>query len=181
MNREDIVYKINKNGIIGVELGVAEGEFSEKLLKTQKFKYLYSVDRYTGEGGVTEKTKDLAHDVEQYVRALKRLEKYKESNTILRMNFEEAIKLFEDETFDFIYIDGYAHTGENEGKTLHEWWPKLKKGGLFCGDDYHKDWPKVIYHVDEFCKKNGVEMKIHDYNNKDIIYSKYPSWYVIKK
>lgn len=43
----------------------------------------------------------------------------------------------------FIYVDGYAHTGEDRGKTLFDWYPKLKIGGLMAGDDYHDDWPLV--------------------------------------
>ena len=181
MNREDIVTYLNTENNIGIELGVAEGDFSKKLLDTKKFKYLYSVDRYTGEGGVTETTLNLAHDVNQYIRALKRLKEHETKNSLLRMDFCEALNLFEDGTFDFIYIDGYAHTGENEGKTLHDWYPKLKKGGMFAGDDYHNDWPKVVHHVDEFCKANLLTLRIHEYKNKNNVYSKYPSWYVFKK
>ena len=93
-------------------------------------------------------------DVNQYIRALKTLKVHETKNSLLRMDFCDALNLFEDCTFDFIYIDGYAHTGENEGKTLYDWYPKLKKGGMFAGDDYHNDWPKVVHHVDEFCKAN---------------------------
>lgn len=180
MNREDITNYLLNNSNIGIELGVAEGEFSKKLLDTQKFKFLYSVDRYSGEGGVTVNTCNLAHDVNQYIRALKLLKPYETQNSLLRVDFNDALELFEDNTFDFIYIDGYAHTGEDEGKTLYDWYPKLKKGGMFAGDDYHSDWNKVVHYVDEFCSSKNLELHIHDYKNKNDIYSSYPSWYVFK-
>ena len=181
MNREDITKYLSNNSNIGIELGVAEGEFSKKLLETQKFKYLYSVDRYSGEGGVTETTLNLAHDVNQYIRALRLLKTYESKNTLLRMDFNNALQLFEDDTFDFIYIDGYAHTGQDEGSTLYDWYPKLKSGGMFAGDDYHTDWNKVIHYVDEFCSEKGLKLNIHDYKNKNNVYSSYPSWYVFKE
>lgn len=28
--------------------------------------------------------------------------------------------------FDFVYIDGYAHTGEENGKTIIDWWRKVR-------------------------------------------------------
>lgn len=171
MNREDLIRYLNTENNIGIELGVAEGKFSKTLLDTNKFKYIYSVDRYTGERG---------HDTKQYIKALKTLKEHETKNSLLRMNFCEALDFFEDNTFDFIYIDGYAHTGENEGKTLYDWYPKLKKGGMFAGDDYHSDWPKVIHHVDKFCKDNFLKLHIHKFKNKNNDYSKYPSWYVFK-
>ena len=100
--------------------------------------------------------------------------------SIMYTFWDNILDLFEDETFDFIYVDGYAHTGENEGQTLHDWWPKLKRGGMFTGDDYHEDWPKVVYHVNEFCRIKELNINIYDYKYKDEIYSKYPSWYVFK-
>ena len=42
------------------------------------------------------------------------------------MTFDDAIDLFEDQFFDFIYIDGFAHTGEEGGETLIKWYRKLK-------------------------------------------------------
>ena len=56
--------------------------------------------------------------------------------TFLRGTFESHVNSFDDETFDFIFIDGYANSGQENGKTLDDWWPKLKPGGIFSGHDY---------------------------------------------
>ena len=55
---------------------------------------------------------------------------------------------------DFAYIDGYAHTGNGEGRTLHDWWEKVKPGGVLAGHDYDaENWPKNVAAVDTFRKE----------------------------
>ena len=168
--RQDVI-KLVSDGGIGIELGVAEGVFSERILTLNKLSYLYSVDMYAGDRG---------HDILQYSRAVKRLMPYRNSNTILKMKFEEALHLFDNEYFDFIYIDGYAHTGQDSGKTLNDWFPKLKKGGIFSGDDYSSQWPKVIEEVDKFVLKNNLELYIIECSEPNSIWSEQPTWWIKK-
>lgn len=168
--RGDIARLVRYRGI-GVELGVAEGMFSETLLKTGRFSHLFSVDRWAHDRG---------HDTDEYKRALSRLLPYKSKNTILRMSFDEAVDLFPDEYFDFIYIDGYAHTGQEEGVTLKQWWPKVKKGGVFAGDDYIEGFEKVVSAVDEFSYKINRNPYVLKPTVIENIWSKYPSWIIIK-
>lgn len=75
-----------------------------------------------------------------------------------------AATQFLDESFDLVYIDG-DHTYEGVVKDLAGWYPKVKKGGVICGDDI--GWPGVKKAVDEFfigrekpyqiISKNGFE------------------------
>jgi SAM-dependent methyltransferase len=116
---------------------------------------------------------DRGHNVSQYKEAIKRLAKFKEKSSLFKLKFEEALGLFEDEYFDFIYIDGYAHTGQDEGKTINDWYRKLKVGGFFAGHDYSSTWPKVIESVDSFALRNNLKINL---TKKD----KFPSWYVLK-
>lgn len=154
-------------GAIGVELGVASGSFSNRLLSTGRFSHLYSIDMWAGDRG---------HDVKQYKGVLRRLAPYKEKNSIIKLKFDEALDLFPDEYFDFIYIDGYAHTGQNSGQTLHDWWPKLKRGGVFSGDDYSDRYPLVIKEVDEFAQQNGLQVHIHRPKKAGDKLFQHPSW-----
>jgi len=167
--RESVIFKAIKGGV-GVELGVAEGIFSERIMDTEQLSFLYGIDMYAGDRG---------HDVEQYKTAFKRLDKHRNKYALLKMKFDEALDMFPDEHFDFIYVDGYAHTGEENGKTLTDWYPKLKKGGIFAGDDYHADWPKVVTVVDEFIASNSLKLNIIDCH-EPIPYCEYPTWYVVK-
>lgn len=155
-SRDEITKLIPQNGI-GVELGIAEGKFSEKLLAKSELSLLYSIDMYSGDRG---------HDDAQHQSAIERLKKFGSRNNILRMRFDEAVKLFPDNYFDIIYIDGYAHTGQDEGRTLYEWYPKLKSGGIFSGDDYSEKWPKNMEQVNRFISENKLELHIvKDWNS----------------
>ena len=87
----------------------------------------------------------------------------KNSNIRLYRQFtDEAAKNFPDEYFDLIYIDA-DHSYEGVKKDLEAWWPKVKKGRFFTGDDYsHQHAPVnglkfgVIQAVDEFAVKMGL-------------------------
>lgn len=154
--REEIAKLLPQNSV-GIELGVAQGKFAEKLLKNPCFSVLYGVDAYAGDRG---------HDDKQYNEALEKLSQFGERYVLIRKSFSQAVKDFADNYFDFIYIDGYAHTGQDEGKTLQEWYPKLKSGGIFSGDDYTLRYEKNYNVINEFIAENKLELHvINDWNS----------------
>lgn len=170
--RRDDIAQVLKIGGVGVELGVAEGRFSEKILKRSPLSFLYSIDMWSGDRG---------HDVEEYKTALRRLGPHRARNSALRMTFDEALDLFPDDHFDFIYIDGYAHTGEQGGKTFDDWWPKCRPGGVFAGDDYDPAFPLVVEAVDRFTSGKSLPMFVIDPVEKGEDWaSHYPTWFVVK-
>lgn len=168
INRYQIVSLLKTQNNIGIELGVAEGNFSEKMLLSNKFKLFYGIDSYS----------EFQHNDDEFIKTKNRLAKYK-NYTLIRKNFSEALKEFNNNYFDFIYIDGFAHSGNDGGKTLFDWSHKLKIGGILSGDDYHDDWPLVKETVNEFINQTGNKLTITSIT-KDNPYSKYPSWYIIK-
>lgn len=168
--RRDDVAALFPEGGVGVELGVAAGDFSERILQFDHVGYLYSIDMWAGDRG---------HGIEQYREAIARLSPYKDRNALMRMRFDEALQLFNDESLDFIYVDGYAHDGELNGQTFRDWLPKLKSGGIIAGDDYAPDWPLVMAAVDAFCAENGLELHVIDCH-EDSWNSMYPTWFAMK-
>ncbi len=166
--RHDIALLLDGNENIGIELGVATGIYSKRMLDSNKFKQFYGVDVYG----------DL-HDTSEYVRALKYIGVEK-PYSLLRMTFDDALHIFEDNYFDFIYVDGFAHTGEEGGRTLYSWFKKLKVGGYIGGDDYHADWPLVQWAVNEFSLNVQSDLWVTD-KVEDTAYSRYPSWYLKKQ
>jgi len=178
----------------GVELGVARGEFSEEILRQQRliiplglekvseglFRWegtgpvmlptaldcvqkLYSIDRWT----------EKHHSIYEYQLALLRLQKFGARSLVLRATFEEALVLFEDGGLDFVYVDGYAHTGQEGGKTLEDWWPKIKPGGVLAGHDYDALFQPTIDAVDAFVARHGLELHLTEEENLR-------SWWVVK-
>ena len=169
--RDDICSLLSHKSM-GIELGVAEGAFTKRLLSTNRFSHLYAVDMYAG---------DRNHDTKQYIRALKNLMPYHNQCTLIKARFDEVCPLFPDNFFDFIYIDGYAHTGQEEGQTLHDWYSKLRPEGLFCGDDYHAErWPKVTKAVDSFVAEHNLKLYVTPQpseNNKS--FCGWPTWFAV--
>ena len=63
---------------------------------------------------------------------------------VIRGRSENCHDYFEDNSVDFIYIDG-DHSAESVEKDIKNYMPKLKKGGILAGHDYHeKWWPGVV-------------------------------------
>jgi hypothetical protein len=52
----------------------------------------------------------------------------------VRMTSLEAAKLYEDNSIDFLMIDG-EHSVEAVTADIRAYLPKMKRGGLMCGDD----------------------------------------------
>lgn len=91
-------------------------------------------------------------------------ELYKDfGNRYLRMTSIQASEYFEDESLDFVYIDA-IHDYEHVKEDIKVWLPKVKKGGVLCGDDYKpKRFPGLCEGVREMlpnCSVNGVVWSI---------------------
>jgi len=170
-NRNKIT-QLLPSGSIGIELGVATGYFSDILLSSGKFDKLYSIDRYSDH-----------HGIDEYINAVKLLSKYNEKSCFIRSTFDEALNFFDNYFFDFIYIDAYAHNGQENGKILDDWFPKLKTHGIFSGHDYEPlVWPKTYESVNRFCNNKKLDIMVINgnqggVNNED----QWKSWYTIKK
>jgi hypothetical protein len=164
-HRHEVIRTLTGANNIGIELGVAQGVFAERMLRSGKFARYFGVDRYS----------DL-HDTQEYKAALKRIGLSAPCH-LLRMTFDEALCLFEDEYFDF--IDGFAHTGEEGGRTLYGWYRKLKVGGIIAGDDYHPDWPLVMWAVNDFAARTGEPLFCTELTER-LAYCNYPSWFLTK-
>lgn len=68
---------------------------------------------------------------------------------IVKKDSVEASALFEDNFFDFVFIDA-AHDYVNVKNDINAWYPKVKKNGIIGGDDYSLEcWPEVVKAADE--------------------------------
>jgi hypothetical protein len=167
--RHNVIDSLEGNKNYGIELGVARGVFAERMVRSGKFQKFFGVDSYAGK---------MEHNNNEYKTALRTvglLENY----SLLRMRFDQALDLFNDNFFDFIYIDGFAYNGEESGKTLLDWYSKVKIGGILAGDDYSDDWPLVKQVVNKFAELTKSQLYLTEHT-ESIPYCKSPSW-IIKK
>lgn len=79
----------------------------------------------------------------------------------------DALKDFEDESLDFVYID-WNHEFLYVLNDIHEWSKKVKKGWVICGHDYFKSNPHGFEHINV---KEAVDVYTKFY--------KIEPWYVI--
>lgn len=153
---------------IGAEIGVFKGAFSARILsvvRPRKFHLIdpwhyetdatYKKSWYGGSGGKDQATQDGIH---QSVRDRFAKEIAAGVVTVHRAYSADAAAQFADSYFDWVYIDG-NHLYEFVKQDLHAYFPKVKPGGLVCGDDYGvKGWwdHGVTRAVDEFVTTGAV-------------------------
>lgn len=178
--RIDLPKLLNKkDNIVGIELGVRSGEFSLNLIETYHFRKFYMIDTWplvSTSGKKWERKKEswlkdgktevqyTTKHINYYFELINYSKKYNKKDNQelipLRGKFEEFVHNFEDEYFDFIYIDGHAHTGQEKGQTIRDWLPKLKPNGLICGHDYCKLYPLTKKYVDLIAQENNLKVNV---------------------
>ena len=99
---------------------------------------------------------------------------------VLRMRSTEAAERFVGVvTFDWVYID--ANHLEVEAD-IAAWWPLIRSGGWLIGHDYTTagEFITVKQGVDDFVKRDGLELFIAGLDSEDVYERNYPTWMVEK-
>lgn len=130
----------------GVEIGVYQGEYSEVLCQKNPNCEIYSIDPWQPHPDYTAFIKKETFE-NAYQMAQERLSKYPNSQMIKKKSLD-AVHDFEDESLDFIYIDG-DHSFQACTDDIAEWSKKVKVGGIIAGHDYIRHLPRSIIHVFE--------------------------------
>jgi predicted O-methyltransferase YrrM len=124
-----------------VEIGSWKGRSAAymgvEILNSNKHIDFYCVDTWLG--SEEHKDFDFIKNNSLYEEFLKNTAPISEIIKPIRKSSTQAAKEFADEYFDFIFIDA-AHDYESVKQDLEAWFPKLKKGGIFAGHDYHPFW-----------------------------------------
>ena len=74
--------------------------------------------------------------------------------SLVRETSGDALEKFEDNMFDFVYIDG-NHSYDYVKNDISGYYKKIKQGGVLCGDDYRME--DVEKAVTEFVKDNNIK------------------------
>jgi methyltransferase family protein len=128
VNRNDFATFLAENGYkVGVEIGVNKGEYGILLCKAGL--KVYGVDCWENYDGY-KRVGTYHSNKEEAVEALKDYD-----YTIIHKYSIDAVKDFENESLDFIYIDG-NHTLPHIVADIFAWEPKIRKGGIISGHDY---------------------------------------------
>lgn len=102
-------------------------------------------------------TVDNEADLVKVERIEKRLKKYK-NLTFLNMDSIEASRKFADGSVNMVFLDS-DHHGDFVYDEMAAWLPKLKRGGMFCGHDFHSGFPGLVSSVLRFAKEKGYRVR----------------------
>lgn len=165
--RADLARTVPDGGTM-VELGVAAGDFACELIRANPLAIYEGIDRYMDH-----------HDIAEWKRAQAKVattlrEVRGRAGVIWVSTFAEQLPNYKDASLDLVYIDGYAHTGQEGGQTIRDWWVKVRPGGILAGHDYHPKWRPTMEAVDAFVQGEQLHLNI-------ITEAPFPSWWVVKK
>jgi hypothetical protein len=91
-----------------------------------------------------------------YADFLKNVEPLESVIKPIQMRSDEAYKLYEDESLEFVYIDA-DHSKKGIRADLNNWFPKVKKSGVLAGHDY--DHPAIREELENFFTNKDYEVR----------------------
>jgi predicted O-methyltransferase YrrM len=154
--------------IVGLEIGVASGWTMNHFLENLPNLNLTGIDPYVGYmDGHIEITQEMLDA--QYLAAQDNISDFAPRGKILKGYSQDFVNLFENESLDYIFIDG-DHSYEGALSDCELFFPKIKNGGIFAGHDW---------------SLNGVRQAVIEFKDRhgspEIKFVREDVWYWIKK
>lgn len=165
-DREEALKKMPANLIV-TEIGVAYGDFSEKILKTMHPKMFYGIDIFLEEKGFW-------NDDRFEKQGVNHLQWYKNRfhNEIEQGRFEvrqglswDVLVEFPNRYFDYAYLDA-SHSYDHVAKDVEMLKLKIKEGGIIQFNDYIR----YDYIADMFYGVVPVVNQLIEESNSEILY-----------
>ena len=152
-----------KNAICA-EIGVLKGDFANQILQVTRTKKLHLIDLWDPESNKTKLEPPYENNLKEDWNKIYELviKKFKNKKNVLihKGNSEDILKSFNDNFFDWIYIDG-DHSYKGVKIDLELSYKKVRINGFITGDDYYENEDyDVIKAVDEFLKNYPVKLII---------------------
>ena len=142
---------------VGAEIGVRRGRYSEMLCQANPHLHLYCIDPWEPDYKYTPERQG-----ELYTYALERLSKY--NVTIIRKTSFEALEDIENQSLDFIFIDGNHHF-DYVMLDIILWSAKVRSGGIISCHDFHHGEIGVVRAVEAYVQCHNI---VPWYSTKEI-------------
>lgn len=149
-----------------IEIGCDIGDTANFLLDSNPNLTLFSVDPYMEYQDWNGRQMNDREEI--YQRMGDRLKGYSNRFTHIRKTSNDAVKEFDDEEFDLVFIDG-LHTYEQLTLDCANYYSKVKPGGIFAGHDF-----TAIEGVNRAAKEFAAKV------GKEILTTECDVWYWIK-
>jgi glycosyltransferase involved in cell wall biosynthesis len=131
---------------IGSWKGMSSSYMAVEIANSGKDIDFYCVDTWEGSIEHDQYGIDTSHLYDTFLDNMKPVREYYKA---IRARSQQAVKQFEDESLDFVFIDA-SHEYQDIKEDIIAWFPKVKKGGVIAGHDYlNSDFP-------------GVEKAVHE-------------------
>ena len=163
-----------KHDLIGVEIGVQYADNALRMLYNLPIKKLYLVDPYSKYKNYDSSKDGKWVDVfeqgdfdKMYNTAKNKVKHYGDKVEFVVDLSENAADKISD-NLDFVYIDG-NHKYEYVLKDLELYYPKVKKGGVIGGHDWHAGMD-VWKAANDFIKKHNLDID-----------GRFDDWWIVKK
>jgi predicted O-methyltransferase YrrM len=155
---------------VGIEIGTDDASTAAYLLATNPHLFLHTIDPYEAYIDWNGNNMNETNRKNTWNLYLNKMQKYIDENrTLHHMEYSDtAVSKFDDESVDFVFIDG-LHTYEQVLIDCHNYYPKVKPGGIISGHDFN-----VIEGVNRAVKEFASEV------GKNILQTQYDVWYWIK-
>lgn len=160
--RYDFGKLCNTHGVrVAVEVGTDQGVFARHFMEDFAGDELICVDDYTHHLSI-HNGGDRTPDMLMWVAAMSkwhgRVRLVKQSSIVTARRLADIRWIAE--RIDFVYIDA-QHNYDAVKKDIAAWWPLTNK--ILAGHDYdEKSWPGVVQAVDEFARRNQLQVFMTD-------------------
>ena len=164
--RDDLAKLFNELDFkTGAEIGVASGEYSKKLCEANPQTKIYGIDAWEAYGEYPDYS---AEELNLYYEEVKNYFASFPNYEIIKEFSMDAVKKFEDNSLDFVYIDG-NHQEPYITEDITEWSKKVRSGGIISGHDYVRGSKKkegsdsdiirfnVVEAINKFTKDNNIK------------------------
>ena len=178
-DRIELARYFNKLGFTnGAEIGVADGRYSEILLKNIPNLILKMVDPWMPYEG---NWRSSEYQQQAYEKACERVEDYKRGQVIRKTSIEASLDV-SDACLDFVFIDG-VHTFDYVMEDIIAWSRKVRKGGIVSGHDYYQFRESgVIQAVNAYVEEHKIDLNLTLYSEEDRHKDdRCPCWWFVKK
>lgn len=146
------VLNLESRPLVGVEVGVLQGDNAARMLETLSIETLYLVDQWTPyyQNGV------LFRDVDYYEQVIVRFSADPRVRIILGDSHDSA-RTISNNSLDFAYIDA-NHEQKRVEEDIIAWMPKVKAGGYIAGHDFRHQNPGVTAAVLQAAHKHDWDL-----------------------
>lgn len=165
----ELIKNLGKERLIGLEIGCSLGHTTVHLMNNFSGLKLYGIDPYIEYTDWNGNYLPPEHHIENLEIFNRNIKPFIKQHTLYREKSDDVVNKFEDESLDFIFIDG-LHEYEQVLTDCRNYYSKVKSGGIFSGHDF-----TVIPGVHNAVVEFATEIKI-----PQIFSTNVDVWYWIK-